>query len=523
MRQLISAYDEILDTSPAIKQVERSQLQMARDFIRAYDNDDDQKIVSLSALIKQSSTYKKIVFTQQERERIARAKKRQDLWEKLQQALITKRPEQLALVYDPELEHMKAINAELLAILHSANQFVQAYQEDDDQALASVGQEMQESRYQAYFQLTETEKQRIALAVQRKNALIKFRQAVMSKRAEQIIAYYDPLLADCKNVTQDEHALLSLAQDLVYALRDDNDEMLAAIWSDIQQSRYQKSLLVAPVQEQRLLLAGQRVAALIRLRTELELPEGQREAQQVIAAYDPILDDCKSVLAEERAMLKLAHDWIAMYQAVQVAIQSHDEQGLIDAYDETLAHAFVGFSSNEEEHLKRIQKFVHLKQALDTGNDRAALVLVPEIEFLTRKLLNGNDIVRVNQARRRFIKQFEAEQVEAWLQDETAIVRWRWPDDKLIRHIVIVWREDRWPDHPKKEAYGTRRQWFSRRDNEQITTERFPVGKRSQIFLQAFLALPDNSHAPPTWFYTQGAGLSSRYHAYQYNTYLKQG
>jgi hypothetical protein len=113
--------------------------------------------------------------------------------------------------------------------------------------------------------------------------------------------------------------------------------------------------------------------------------------------------------------------------------------------------------------------------------------------------------------------------VEGWLLGEQVTVRWRWPDDELIRFIIIAWREDRWPDHPKKEVYGTGRAHFSRPRNEQITTRSFHVGKRGQIFLQAFLAIVDDSHAPAIWFYSQGVGPTSRFLAYQYNTHLKQG
>lgn len=519
--QLVSAYDEVLNTSQDVTQAERSQLQIARDFAQAYNDDNDQEIISISATIQQSSAYQKLVFTQQERDRITLAKKRQELWKKLQLALATKHLEQIADAYDPLLQQMKNISSEMRGVLQQAKEFILAYRDDDDQVLATIGEEIQQPHYQQYFLLSKAEKQRVALAIQRKSALIKFRQAIISKKAEQIVAAYDTLLAGYKHITQDEREILSLANNFTRAQKDDNDEMLATAWDDIQQSHYQKFFVITTQQEQRITLAKQRVAALAKFRAEIRRQGNQKDAQHIIASYDPILDDDKNVLAEERTLLKSAYDWIAMRQAVLTAIQLNDEQQLIATYNESLAQAFVGFTSNEKEQLKKIQKFSRLKHALDTNDDRTAIVLAQEIEFLSRK--PSNDQVRINQAKRRFIRQFEAEQVEAWLQDENVIVRWRWPDDELIRYILIVWREDRWPDHPKKEVPGTGRQWFSRPRNEQITIKNFRVGQRSQILLQAFLALPDDSQAPPIWFYSQGIGPTSRYIAYRYHTHLKQG
>jgi len=241
------------------------------------------------------------------------------------------------------------------------------------------------------------------------------------------------------------------------------------------------------------------------------LGTGGRTAEQIVLAYDSVLDDCQQVTPDERTLVQSASRFLKMQTSLLDAIRVDSDEQIVAIYDEKLAQQFASFTREQETRINKALKHGKLMETLQ-GNDYGyAIRLAQEIEIESRKPLNDFQLIL---AKQRFIKQFDIKNVEAWLQGYEVIVRWNWPVDDLIRHAVIVWRLDRWPRSPKREEIGTERTWVFRSRNEQSSTARFRVAQQAPVYLQVYLAMPNDTQQPMTWFYSTGKEPGSKRVAY---------
>lgn len=350
---------------------------------------------------------------------------------------------------------------------------------------------------------------RVEQATQTLKALKRLRDALANKNTEQIVAAYDTLLIGCKNVTLEEREQVSLAHNLVQAYHSDNDQTILTVWKDIQSSRHQQIFVLTAQQEQRITLAARRMSALEQLRKVLGT--GGRTAEQIVLAYDSVLDDCQQVIPDERTLVQSASRFLKMQASLLDAIRADNDEQIVASYDKDLFQQFSCFTYEQDTRINKALKHGKLKQALQSNDYGYAIRLAQEIEIESRKPLTDFQLIL---AKQRFIKQFDVKNLEAWLQGYEVIARWNWPVDDLIRHAVIVWRADRWPRSPKREETGTERIWVFRSRNEQRSTTRFRVAQHMPVYLQVYLAMPNDAQQPGNWFYSMGKEPGSKKVAY---------
>lgn len=507
-QEIVDVYDQKLDGLQQITPEEREVLQLAKDFIQAYNDDDDQDILDASNAIEHSLYSWRLNFTTQEEQRISLARRRIMALEAFRRVQINKNIQHIVSVYDPVLDHSDKVTFAERDLLGAAKNFVQADHNDNDQAIVDSS-EVITQRYQPYLIFTVQEEQRIALARQRIALLTRFRKALTDKHAEQIVAAYDCELATCKNVTREERELLALAFDLVQAYRDDDDQAIISTWQDIQNSLYQNAFVLTPTEEQRFTFAQKRVAALHHFRTIMNTRS--REAEQIVAAYAPVLDNCTDVTPEERTLLQMARYFKQMYDTVLDGVRNDSDEQILSVYDEAVAQHFADFTQQQQERINKALKWGQLEMLLQNNDYGDAIRLAHEIEMESHKQIVD---FRLTLAKSRFMRQFEAKDVVAWRQGDEVVVQWRWPPDDLIRYAVIVWRIDRWPQSPKREEPGTGRERVLRARHEQACTVRFNATRYMAVYLQVYFAIPDNAQQPPTWFYSDGNDPGSRTAAY---------
>jgi hypothetical protein len=310
-------------------------------------------------------------------------------------------------------------------------------------------------------------------------------------------------------VTLEEQEQVSLAHNLVQAYYSDNDQTILTVWKDLQSSRHQQVFVLTAQQEQRITLATRRMSALEQLRKVLGT--GGRTAEQIVLAYDSMLDDCQQVTPDERTLVQSASRFLKMQASLLDAIRSDNDEHILAVYDEDLFQQFSSFTYEQGRRINKALKHGKLMQALQSNDYGHAIRLAQEIEIESRKPLTDFQLIL---AKQRFIKQFDVKNLEAWLQGYEVIARWNWPADDLIRYAVIVWRADRWPRSPKREEAGTERIWVFRSRNEQRSTTRFRVAQQTPVYLQVYLAMPNDAQQPGNWFYSTGKEPGSKKVAY---------
>src|SRR5579884_370290 len=90
LRQIVRNYDGILDGSSQLTQEEHNLLQLAREFILAFDADDDFALAEAYEKIKQSSyyTHDQLAFTPGEQKRSEEAEQKVDAWHVLMKEIV---------------------------------------------------------------------------------------------------------------------------------------------------------------------------------------------------------------------------------------------------------------------------------------------------------------------------------------------------------------------------------------------------------------------------------------------------
>ncbi len=320
IQQVVASYDaSLLDTCTGVTPQELSLLQVARDFVQAYLSDDDQDIAAASDEIENFSYRGRLNFTAQEQQRIELARQRKLALVKFRLGLMSRNAQQIVANYDWILDDCKSVTSQERDILRIAKDVVQAYHRDDEEAIAAVWKVIERASYQNFFTFSVHEQQRIHAIQQNKAALMKFRLALASKSAKQIVADYDVVLDGSRAISHEERDLLQVARDFVYACQGNDDQAIISAWEEMQNS--QQAFIFTEQEQQRITLAQQRKTALVKFRLAMM----NKNIQQIVAAYDTVLDSCSNVTHDEHVQLALARRFVQAYQG-------NDDQEIIAAW-----------------------------------------------------------------------------------------------------------------------------------------------------------------------------------------------
>lgn len=399
-----------------------------------------------------------------------------------------------SLVSDPELEHKKALT-----------RLEQAIRQNNDEEIVN-------SWIPALLDTYAPAQQHRARYQHAQNILQKlntFRSALQSGLLQRIVTSYDAELDPVNSVTARERDLLRLAQRFQAALTHDRDGPLLAIWDELFTLNYASAFVFTRQETQRLALAQQRDRALQHFQRVANA--GAKGATDIIAAYDAVLDSCLDVTPEQRNLLQAAHAFLQMQTEVHKGIQNDSDLEIYSAYDQTLAQQFADFSPLQQTRISRALKRGQWETALQDNEYAQAIRLAQEIEQEAHAPIND---FRMLTAKQKFIRQFNVKDAVAWRSSDDVFVQWSWPAESLVRHAVIVWRFDRWPQNPRREEVGTGQERVFRHNQEQRCFTSFKAAAYKAVYLQVYFALPDYSQQPPAWFYTDGHEPGSKATAY---------
>ncbi len=354
---------------------------------------------------------------------------------------------------------------------------------------------------------------RVDEARQRIAAVAVVKRALASQDVFQIADTTSPELATSQLLSLGEREVIQLALAFVKAYRSDDDDQMVNRWQDIQYGPHHALLRLGPQQQQRLTLAQQRKTALTQFR--LACYRG-RNAHDIVGAYIPILDGSVSLSSQEREQLEAARHYIVMYDAVKAALQMNGGKGdlpqVMRVYDEELDNRFNDFTELERKQLTVLRNFGKLDRALTSKAYRLALITVRDLEIQTRAPVADD---RLTIARMNFIRAFEAKNLQVRIQNGQVFAQWDWPHDELIQFAAVVWRDDRWPQHPRREEPGSRLLRVNRRFYEQFGYFQFHIGVTSQIFVQIYFAISEfmEQTNEMSWFYSRGDEPTSKWPA----------
>ncbi len=419
LQQILQSYDATqLDASKNVSSAERAVLSLARDFLQAYNDDNDDALVTAVAL-QNTITATRIVFTPQQQQRLALARQRKNALQAMQTAFASKSIAQIAAAY-PLVQNLKGLTKEERKRAELAVAFMQAYNATNDDAFLASYDALQDIQNRKFFICTQPQEQRAKLIRRRKEALERFRAALISRSPWRLVTAYDTVLDNSPQVTATEHEQFALARILTAAFQSDNDDRLIAADSALQQSMHRSFFLLTDQEKQRITLAHQQKVALLNFRSALT----SRYPRQIVAAYVPMLNTNASLSQEERERLAIARFFVN-------AFDKDDDDALI-VLDGTLQKPVVqGFfivTPREQERIALAKKRAH---ALETF--RHALLSSPKnaqkiVDAYDPSLLNASNSVTGEQreivaSAQRYLAMYEAA--------KTGI---RLDDDKLIRN-----------------------------------------------------------------------------------------
>lgn len=507
VQAIASAYLPTLDTAKDITAIEREVARQAQRFMQAYTLDHDESLLASFDQIR-SRNPQRFAFTRPEQQRIQLARQRIDALTKWRNSIRSKHLQEIITHYDAILDQHPSITPYEQGLLILARDFQQACQSDDDEALARFDRKLRGSHYQNAILLTGQEQQRLQVAQKRAAALTRFRRALQSCLLEKIIANYDPILQQCVSVRQDELSILSLAREFKQAFDDDSDQQLIEAWEKLLQANNPSALQFTPQQQQRFDLAQQRIQALKHFRTVIQQQSKPRDAQQLLVAYDPILETCPgSITQEENALLSAARRFVSIYQELLDALQNNDEKRICTLYSTDMEEFLANFTPQQRKQLNEAEKHHRLDQLLARSAYEEAVQLAYEIEKAKHAIIYD---ARLVQARQKFIRQFDAKEVTAQLLHSNDImIRWHWPENELIEIAFVLWRPDRWPRPPQQRENGTQLSIVIRNPKERDGMLRLAYPYR-QAYVHVFMAIADYTQQRANWFYSRGNEPTSR-------------
>lgn len=197
-------------------------------------------------------------FSPAEEEEITLARKYKQAIENLQMALNEGLIEGIDAAYDPSLISEKRLTSNEVERITQARLWMIARRSDNDKMILSNINELHK-----FFNLTQQDQDRIDLARRRGIALNPFQAVLKTGRLRQIADAYDPVLDSSKELTENDRELLSLAQEFVKAINDNDDDAIVAANEKIMQSAYRKQIAFTEEERERIQQAEMSVKTML--------------------------------------------------------------------------------------------------------------------------------------------------------------------------------------------------------------------------------------------------------------------
>jgi hypothetical protein len=490
-----------LDNLLGTEEVER--IVLAYDLMQALSSDDDARIIAAYEVIERSAQHHLLSPSPQQRKRITLAGDRSRTLARLQGALQTKLLRAIADAYDPILDSSNLLTTEQSHVLELARDFVQAFDNDNDEALVRASSVL-DARHQSFVSLTPPELQRVQLAGKRLHQLNTFRQALQRKNMQDIVDAYeklDPDLVNRQRIGQQERELARLAQNFRQSVAGHDDNMLLAAYRAIQQGTRDK-LIFTPQERQHIIEAQDHVARLNAFQAAL----ANRDAEQIIATYTNLSPEIsKRITDDQRAMVESAQAYLPIYRHLQTAIYNKDDREVrhIYVYRNLRGHPLLRLQPDEQEYINQWKHTQELEDALNTHNSEGqrdnGLVVrtAKKLQAQGIKTLGGLEY-ELDMALLQYIRNCELENVTTFIRQgpgNVLIVGWLWPLDEEIREGFIIYSEQRYPP-PIREIADIRAASFPckwehahRRRNERLYTKEIYVGTATTLYVRICAAI----------------------------------
>jgi serine/threonine protein kinase len=351
---------------------------------------------------------------------------------------------------------------------------------------------------------------RVIEARERVAVLAAFNNALATHDVFKIADALTPEIIASNRIGATEREIGRLAAAFAQAYRCDDENQMIGLWQEIQKSRYGARLTIGEQERNRLKLVEQRRAALTKFR--IACYQNSRMAHIIVSAYSPILDGNSILSKQERELLDVARRYVTMYNTIRRALQMNNGQRNITqflaAYDEELDKRFDDFMPEERKQITTLSNYGKLERALTGNASRLALVTARDIEMETRTIITDD---RLSKARENFIKAYEAKNLQVQVRYGQAYASWDWPNDELIQLAVVVWRYDRWPQHPQTPDPGRELRWVNRGVYEVYRYFQFPVSMARELYVQVYFAITGFVGQTNETFYSRGNEPTSKW------------
>ncbi len=489
---------------------ERERIEQAVNFMQVYTGSDDNAFLAAYDTLQQGPYRNFFIFTQAQEHRATLIRRHNEAIERFRIALTGRSPWRLVKAYDPMLDNSTQLTATEREQLALARLLVEALRSGDDAQLLAADSALQHSPQRAFFLLTSEEKQRFAFAHQKRAALLSFRRALQSKKPREIIAAYDPILDDSKDFTQEEREQLTSARLFVNAFDTDDDEALIITDEALQRMATRNSFIITEQEQQRFALAKQRIQALNVFRQALLATP--TDAQRILDAYDAsLLDASTTVTNEQREIVAAAQRYLAMCEAVRTGIRADSDDLIRKEYDPELAQRFTGIAPNEQQRIDKAMLTQELEDLLNNREYERSLLMAHSIQKTTGQPISDTLTFKLKRATMRFIREHDLSDLSIEIEERAdtnyAMVSWRWPATPLIQTALLVWQTETWPDRPSEKSWRDpewRAIWVRRKNNVLHSSETFPIGKGTHIYVRGYAAILDTWEQEKIWRFSDG-------------------
>ncbi len=385
-------------------------------------------------------------------------------------------------------------------------------QEDDEQIIKLWDNSL------STYQPAQAYQSRVDEARRRAAAMAAFNNALSTGDVFEIASVTTPEVLKKVNLT--DHKIAELAMTFAQAFYDGDENKMVDCWQEIQYTPY-SSRLTLDAQKRSLLDAAKgRKEALSTFRTKaLYNREYPKPKASVIVGrhkqFSATLGNDSGLNEYERKLIDDAYHYTTMYEAVREALRKYektkDMTPFLEAYDEELDILFFDdFLDNERKLIKKLINEGKLERAVKAGASRLVVATARNIDLEdTSRTIFSDD--RLKKEHEKFIKAFEAKNVRVQFEYGKAYISWDWPSDELVQLAAVVWRYDRWPEHPQTSDPGRGMQWVLRRVYESYKRAEFQIGMAQQLYAQVYLAIEGAAGPPKEMFFSRGNEPTSRW------------
>lgn len=381
--------------------------------------------------------------------------------------------------------------------------------EDDDQVI-----KLWDTSLAAYTPAQSYQSQ-VDEARRRASALAAFNNALSSCDVFEIADAATPEVF--KKVDAAARRIAELALAFAQAFQDGDEDRMVERWQEIQQTPYSSRLTLDAQKHSLLDNAKRRKEALstYRLKALYNAKYPKPKASIIVGEhkqYSALLGNNTGLNEYERRLTADAYRYTTMFEAVRDALQKYettrDITPFLNVYDEELDTIFYDdFLDNERRLIKNLINRGKLERALKADAPRLAVATARNIEDSSRTIFSDD---RLKKEHEKFIKAFEAKNVQVQFEYGKAYISWEWPDDELVQLAAVVWRYDRWPEHPQTLDPGREMQWVLRRVYASYKRAEFRVGMAQQLYAQVYLAIEGAAGQPKEIYFSRGNEPTSR-------------